>query len=207
MDTDEMQIAALFICVDLCLICGNTFSGRIKAMAGWGSRWFGKSSAQRMWDHIPELRGVPPARAGEAYQRAWARLKWSRAWWGALLVVILYWFALIPLSVLCNRVLASHRPLYWISGLLLGALAGLSIRLFYRMTRRPLRRCVRAELGTHCPACDYDLRGTPDAIPPAIARCPECGKAIPRNVHRQTVAGSAPDAPAAAALLRRKGSE
>ena len=75
------------------------------------------------------------------------------------------------------------------------------------MTQEALHRFVRAELGTHCPMCDYDLRGTSDAIPLAIARCPECGKPIPRNVHRHTVGGSAPSKPAAAALLRRNGEE
>ena len=37
-----------------------------------------------------------------------------------------------------------------------------------------VRRCVRAELGTHCPACDYYLRG-------GHAVCPECGRAVERK--------------------------
>jgi len=37
------------------------------------------------------------------------------------------------------------------------------------------RRNVRAELGTHCPICDYDWRLTPDPKGPFKPQCTECG--------------------------------
>jgi hypothetical protein len=63
--------------------------------------------------------------------------------------------------------------------------------VFDAISRPTIRRCVRTVLGTHCAGCDYDLRATPDLPPPAVTRCPECGRKIPRNVHRRTI--SAPD--------------
>jgi hypothetical protein len=70
---------------------------------------------------------------------------------------------------------------------LISGLGGIGIGQFFACRRAILRRYVRAELGTHCSRCDYDLRGTPDPPAPMVGRCPECGKAIPRNVHRLTV--------------------
>jgi hypothetical protein len=59
--------------------------------------------------------------------------------------------------------------------------------VFDAISRPTVRQCVRVILGTHCAGCDYDLRATPDLPPPAVTRCPECGKVVPRNVHRRTI--------------------
>src|SRR5260221_13889198 len=41
--------------------------------------------------------------------------------------------------------------------------------------QRALGRLARMELGTHCVACDYDLRATGDRTGPRVGRCWEWG--------------------------------
>jgi len=147
----------------------------------------GESTAKLPWDGIAELRDIPPARARVAYERADARLRWCGAWWAALLASFLVFAAALLLSIVGNRAFGRDGWFEWIKALIFGISGSLAVGLFFRITNRALRRFIRAELGTHCWQCDYDLCGTPDAIPPAIARCPECGRVIPRNVHRKTI--------------------
>lgn len=174
-------------------------------MAGRVRNWFGKSAAQQQWDRILELRGVPPERARDVYERAGARLRYSPTWWAALLASTLV-VAVALLSVIEGTQLFGRDSWFsWVRPAISGVSGGLAVALYFGITHRALRRFIRAELGTHCRGCDYDLRGTPDAVPPAVARCPECGRPIPRNVHRQTIGdgGAASDA-ADAALLQRQ---
>jgi len=129
------------------------------AMAGWRSKLFGISSAQSPWVNIPELRGVPHARAFYAYERANARLKWGRAWCAGLLaatLVIVGWAILNPLL---DRAFGRIIALFWIKCLVQALVTVLSVRLFQKITHQSLRRSIRAELGSHCSRCDYDLRG------------------------------------------------
>lgn len=106
----------------------------------------------------------------------YARASW-RMWRGvsawAALAIVLATFGLCALPLV---LIGLGRSPFW---LLVGpALGGLLGALLRRLTDPALARCVRLELGTHCPACDHDLRTTPDPAGPRHARCPECGKAI-----------------------------
>jgi hypothetical protein len=148
------------------------------------------------WHEIPELNGVDERRAQICYARARARLwrdwrTWALA--GAVVVLVAAYIVFVPSA---RAVLGVHWA--WASlanGLLGGLIGGGVVRLFSTVTRPTLRRFVRGELGTHCAGCDYDLRATPDLPPPAVTRCPECGRRVPRNVHRRTIPAPSPDAP------------
>jgi hypothetical protein len=161
-------------------------------MAGRVRNWFGKSS-KLPWDRIPELRGMPEARARDAFERARVRLRWSPSWWAAFLSSTLV-LAAAPLIGYVGDPSERNRAFPLIIPLVMGVLGSLSVALFFRITDRAMRRFIRAELGTHYWQCDYDLRGTLDAVPPAVARCPECGRIIPRNVHRKTIGGEKTEA-------------
>ena len=128
------------------------------------------------WRAIPELADVEPLRAQRVFHRAAERA--ARSWgMGALLAA----FAVGTGGVIAAGV-ALQQAFAWLAlaGTLVVALCcGVAVAalpvLFARYQRPLLRRAVRAELGTHCAACDYDLRGL------ASARCPECGGAIARG--------------------------
>ena len=138
---------------------------------------------------IPELEGVPKERAEEVVDRAhWRASRDVRSWGTAVLLGIVYTACLLWLPRLLPddfRRTAVYR--YGCLPVAVGLLIHIGFRAMAAVQLPFLRRCVRAELGTHCPDCDYDLRATPDLPPPAQARCPECGKPIPRNVHRPTI--------------------
>jgi hypothetical protein len=166
----------------------------------WGvARW----KRREPWQRIPELEGVEPRRAADVYE--WAD---SRAWgtWSGRGTLAAMIAACVAYGICMSRLDGMWRR----PGLAAGAVGVVVTAItIWAVTRGAaalihptLRRCVRAELGTHCAACDYDLRATPDPPPPADARCPECGKRIPRNVHRRTIAApaarAAEDAPAVA---------
>jgi hypothetical protein len=144
------------------------------------------------WREIPELAGVAPNRAADVYERARSRARWSWTTWAAAAavcaesVLIAVGFGLFRDALHLQWLVAE---LAWVPVLLAGVLIG--GYTFEAITRPTLLRCVRTVLGTHCAGCDYDLRATPDLPPPAVTRCPECGRKIPRNVHRRTI--SAPD--------------
>jgi hypothetical protein len=144
------------------------------------------------WRGIPDLAGVAPERAADVYERARSRAQWAWTTWAAAgavcaeCAVIVIGFGRLRDALHLHWLVAE---LAWIPVLLAGTLIG--GYTLEAITRPTLLRCVRAELGTHCAGCDYDLRATPDLPPPAVTRCPECGRKIPRNVHRRTI--SAPD--------------
>jgi hypothetical protein len=134
---------------------------------------------------VPELDGIPTPRANAIYASACTR-SWRRAptWAAAALVAALFALAAFAwFGILVSGVFRSPAVIILVQ---LGVTASAVVlgRLFDAIRVRTIRRIARAELGTNCADCDYDLRATPDLRPPAIARCPECGRPIPRNVHR-----------------------
>ena len=152
-------------------------------MRWWTGYWLWEplSNNRKVWREIPELKGVPRGRALDVFERAVER-SWGMVWtWVAL--------GALGVGIVGVFVLSIYLRQWWGTAFILLGLGGV-MWLYSWMRRASLRRCVRAELGTHCGACDYDLRGTPDLPRPAVARCPECGKAIPRNVHRGVVVGA-----------------
>lgn len=177
-------------------------SGRLRPVdeseerSGRRVSWRERLEARRA---IPELAGVEPARAALVLERARARAWRCKSVWLAIAVLGGACVALCVGLVSLARVLRPYwllPPLMQLAFLAVWFIGGEWVR---NLVLRPaLRRCVRAELGTHCGGCDYDLRATPDPRPPAVARCPECGKVVPRNVHRRTIvppiAGKAVDA-------------
>jgi len=160
-------------------------------MRWWTGYWLWEPLAnnREVWREIPELKDVPRVRALDVFERAVER-SWGMVWtWVALGALgvgivgggyVLIVFVRFPMGG------------GWaiLRGVMFGVLPAIVMSAYFRLRRMSLRRCVRAELGTHCGGCDYDLRGTPDLPRPGVARCPECGKAIPRNVHRGVVVGA-----------------
>jgi hypothetical protein len=147
-----------------------------------------RSVRRKAWSDIPELWHVEEARAKVVYECALNRA--GRDWrtWAALGVAVGLGaaYALFAPDV---RVRTSKFPvlLEVVNVVMNGLVSFGAVLLYFRLIRSTLRRCVRAELGTHCSACDYDLRATPDVPCPDVARCPECGKAVPRDVDRRTL--------------------
>jgi hypothetical protein len=63
----------------------------------------------------------------------------------------------------------------WLVALAAGAWPVTSLGLLIRRRRRRRRR----EQTGCCPRCGYDCRATADPAGPRLARCPECGAAVP----------------------------
>lgn len=149
-------------------------------------RWFDRRDA---WRDLPELADVPPARAKEVYTAGFARA-WRRpAMRAAAVATFACWIGFVIAGLAIRDRLSLHGIVADLSWLVILPVYIIGYAYsFDRLTHSIIRRCVRAELGTHCAGCDYDLRATPDLPPPAVTRCPECGRTVPRNVHRRTIA-------------------
>jgi len=133
------------------------------------------------WHDVPELNNVHPARARHLYENAMRRLKGGKATWLMIAGEGAFGSASMALIETYYRSQDAGRvACYWAVGLICAGAAF----YFYAHRRRVLRQFVRADLGTHCPQCDYDLRGTPEPPPPEEARCPECGWIIPHDPTR-----------------------
>jgi hypothetical protein len=140
------------------------------------------------WREFPELDDLPPVAAQDAFEAATKRA-WRRPmlWVATLLALV----SPVPL-LMAYHALPDALRRHWIVGPLLGLAVVIGylvlfIVVYEFLSRPTLRRCIRAEVGTYCIDCGYDLRGTPNFPPPAVTRCPECGRIVPRNVHRITI--------------------
>ena len=157
--------------------------------------WFAGRKMQEPWRGIPELEGVEWTRACDVYERAVGRAWRDWRMWAVLCLGILGYIGLGGLLVYADTFLSGYGGkgltrdcAEWVQFAVLmvarvAVLIGWNV-LYGRMYLAQLRRLVRGELGTHCRGCGYDLRGTPDLRPPSVTRCPECGRVVPRNVHR-----------------------
>jgi len=127
---------------------------------GWALLGFTKRA-------LPELRRLDRVRAKQVYDRALRQAWRSGQMWWALGKVFA---AIILLSWIITE--QFNRPSWW--QIIVHVTAMCFLLAAMNLSALPiLRRWVRAELGTHCAWCDYDLRGSPD-------RCPECGRAVKR---------------------------
>jgi len=83
----------------------------------------------------------------------------------------------LALLILAGATVAFDRGAEFVTPVV-ALICGGTAMAFYSHRRRVLRRFIRADLGTHCSRCDYDLRGAPPPRPGEVARCPECGQTI-----------------------------
>lgn len=138
------------------------------------------------WQDVPELADLPPAEALMVYRTIRERLDRRVKTWlllfGALVVLLA---PLIGWLVVADCISWLQRERWGPvvrSGVALPLMMCAAVLLkpfLRRVSRRDLSRLARIELGTHCPECDYDLRGTADRAVPRAQRCPECGSAVP----------------------------
>jgi len=164
---------------------------------GWFGGWrWREVEAREPWSGISELEGMRRTRARDVYEGAVER-SW-RDWriWGVICLAVSggvgCWALFLYSGTIIYELLGRDSSMGWTDSIRLVVFLCVALgwnRLAKRMYLARLRRMVRRELGTHCGECDYDLRGTPDLPPPAVARCPECGRVIARNVHRVVVGG------------------
>jgi hypothetical protein len=137
------------------------------------------------------LEGVERTRACDVYERAvgraWRDWRMGRVVCVAIVGWVVWWTLFLHSGDVMLKYLGREYSMGWMDTLRVMAFMAAGVgwyRVVGRMYVAQLRRLVRAELGTHCRRCGYDLRGTPDLPPPAVTRCPECGRVVPRDVHR-----------------------
>jgi hypothetical protein len=135
------------------VLCGCAFSAAVRGPSGSGYTLFQPLSPPRPYTgaELAAYKSRPPSFdfAGFRVQRSY---RLDNAWTDGRIFVIPWWFV---------AVMSAIAPAAWLRG---------------HLRRHRQRKRVGRGL---CPACGYDLRGTPE-------RCPECGAHFPRGIAART---------------------